>query len=803
MKLLQSLTFTAGVALSLAGTANAAAPSAYYAGCENRGGQSLLQALNETISNHTVVSYSGLWTLYYTSDVDEDGKIWDMYSTKRWRPGSEQCGNYSSIGDCYNREHSMPKSWFNDASPMVSDAFHIYPTDGKVNGQRSNYPFGECANGSYVASSGGVKALGRLGASTFEGYSGTVFEPDDQYKGDFARSYFYMAACYYDRIGTWKSDMLAGNSFPAFSSWALKLLLKWHRQDPVSKKETDRNDAVYASQHNRNPFIDHPEMVEYIWGDKSGERWSQGGSITATINQPVDGSTTDLGVTASGHALTKAIAVQTSGATTNVAVSVTGTGFSVSPASISAATANGGTTVTVTYLPQSKGTHTATMKVTAGSAVSTITLRGRAIDGLPIGDAIEITDRSFVAVWTYVGDEDASGNYQLSVTDDAGMLPGYPRAVNAKAGKALVDNLMPATDYIFSLSSVNLVSGYGEVRTAQAWPAIDFLFDGTLRLVGTPGEPSEPAEILIATDNVDSDFNVSVKAPFELSADRSHWSEAITLSADESRMYIRVNSAKAGTFESPITATYGSYTTDDAVVTAIVANGSTFLEDFETVNEHAGSYTDKEYMGTACKWYIRDGGLWIDDEAHSGDYALRLGKSSTSSVEMAEDRLEGIGTASFYARTYGSDEAPTLIVEYSIDGGTSFVPVSSVKVGEGGVKEGNWSSYKVHVGAPSGARLRLRQTAGRRVLIDDIALTDNLTGVADATAERHRWDAFSHSGTLFVELSEAMTVSVYAVDGTCLVNGMLEAGTHSFDGLQAGAVYIVASGDFSRTILIR
>lgn len=803
MKLLQSLTFAASVAVSLTGSMHAAAPAGYYSGCENRGGKSLLQALNETISNHTVVSYSGLWTLYYTSDVDADGKIWDMYSTKRWRPGSEQCGNYSSIGDCYNREHSMPKSWFNDASPMVSDAFHIYPTDGKVNGQRSNYPFGECANGSYVASSGGVKALGRLGASTFEGYSGTVFEPDDQYKGDFARSYFYMAACYYDRIGTWKSDMLAGNSFPAFSPWALKLLLKWHRQDPVSKKETDRNDVVYENQHNRNPFIDHPEMVEYIWGDKASERWSSGSTVPIAVNQPVDGSTTDLGVTAPGHALTKSIAVQTTGATGNVTVTVTGTGFSVSPTSIAAATANTGTAVTVTYNPSAKGSHTATMKVTAGSAVSTSTLRGSAIDGLPIGDAVEITDRSFVAVWTYVGDEDAAGNYQLAVTDDAGMLPGYPRAVRAKDGRALVDNLAPATDYIFSLSSVNLVSGYGEVRTAQAWASIDFLFDGTLRLVGTPGEPSEPAEILIATDNVDGDFNVSVKAPFELSADRSSWSTALTLSPDESRMYIRVNSESVGTFESAITATYGTYTTDEAVVSAIVANGSTFFEDFETVNEGVGTYNDKEYNGTACKWYIRDGGFWIDDQAHSGDYALRLGKSATSSVEMAEDRLEGIGTAAFFARTYGTDEAPTILVEYSTDGGQTFKTTGSVKVGEGDVKDGDWSSYKVHVGAPSGSRLRLRQTAGRRVLIDDISLSDNLTGVADATADRHRWDAYSHSGTLFVELSEAMAVAVYAVDGTCLVNGMLDEGTHTFDSLAPGSVYIVVSGDFSRTILIR
>ena len=230
-------------AVTSAGSATGAEPSGYYDSCKGKSGAALLTALCNKISSHTTVSYNGLWDLYRSSDVDDNGKIWDMYSTKRWNAG-EKCGSYSKVGDCYNREHSLPKSWFDDASPMYSEAYHIYPTDGKVNGQRSNYPFGECENGTTLSSSNGVKALGRLGKSTFPGYSGTVFEPDDQYKGDFARSYFYMAACYNDRISSWHSDAMAGNKYPAFKEWTVNLLLKWHREDPVSKKELDRNEAV-------------------------------------------------------------------------------------------------------------------------------------------------------------------------------------------------------------------------------------------------------------------------------------------------------------------------------------------------------------------------------------------------------------------------------------------------------------------------------------------------------------------------------------------------------------------------------
>lgn len=266
---------------------SAVVPNGYYDDCENmQGGKNLLQALFRTISSHDNVGYDGLWNVYRTSDVDENGYIWDMYSTKRWTPGDKQCGNYKNVGDCYNREHSMPKSWFKEGSPMKSDAFHVYPTDGKVNGQRSNYPYGECANGTTLPSNGNVQALGKLGTSTFPGYSGKVFEPVDEYKGDFARTYFYMATCYNDKIAGWNSDMLANNNYPCYTEWAVNLLLKWHRQDPVSEKELKRNDAVYAYQGNRNPFIDHPELAEYIWGDKTSERWSSSGGTNPV--DPID-----------------------------------------------------------------------------------------------------------------------------------------------------------------------------------------------------------------------------------------------------------------------------------------------------------------------------------------------------------------------------------------------------------------------------------------------------------------------------------------------------------------------------------
>ena len=238
-------------------------PTGYYDSAFNKKERVLKTALYNIIKGHTVKSYDFLYTIYETSDVTADGKVWDMYSSCTWIPGQKKCGNYSTVCDCYNREHSIPQSWFSEKSPMVSDAFHLYPTDGRVNGQRSNYPFGECADGKNL----GGKALGKLGKSTFLGYSGTVFEPVDEYKGDFARTYFYFATRYEDIMTSINGESFNKTVYPAFPTWTINLFIKWHRQDPVSQKEIDRNNAVYAYQHNRNPYIDYPQLAEYVWGD--------------------------------------------------------------------------------------------------------------------------------------------------------------------------------------------------------------------------------------------------------------------------------------------------------------------------------------------------------------------------------------------------------------------------------------------------------------------------------------------------------------------------------------------------------
>ena len=245
-------------------------PQNYYDGVDGKKNpDAILTALCSIIDDHTVIAYSGLEPYYEQTDFYND-TLWDMYSTCTFYMSHANVPQ-SSVCDGWNKEHLVCQSWLG-SGPMVSDLFNVYPTDARINNLRSNYPYG-VVSGSFSGFSKDPQhhGLGKLGTSTTANI-GTCYEPDDQYKGDFARSFFYMVARY--RSNTLNS----GNGAKMFTAnptnltaYSLSFLLDWHRQDPVSQKEIDRNQAVYGIQHNRNPFIDYPELVEYIWGNRVGQ----------------------------------------------------------------------------------------------------------------------------------------------------------------------------------------------------------------------------------------------------------------------------------------------------------------------------------------------------------------------------------------------------------------------------------------------------------------------------------------------------------------------------------------------------
>ncbi len=247
----------------------AAIPENYYSSVDGKkNADAILTTLCAIIDDHNVIAYSGLEPYYAQTDFYND-TLWDMYSTCTFYMSHANVPQ-SAVCDGWNKEHVCCQSWLG-SGPMVSDLFNVYPTDARINNLRSNYPYGVVATNNGFSKDPNHHGLGKLGTSTTSGI-GVCYEPDDQYKGDFARTFFYMVARYRNNVLNSGNGAKMFTSNPTnFTAYSLSFLLDWHRQDPVSQKEIDRNQAVYGIQHNRNPFIDFPELVEYIWGNKIGQ----------------------------------------------------------------------------------------------------------------------------------------------------------------------------------------------------------------------------------------------------------------------------------------------------------------------------------------------------------------------------------------------------------------------------------------------------------------------------------------------------------------------------------------------------
>ena len=269
----------------------------YYSSLNGKQDGTLRSAVTSLVYTHHTTAVGYNWSF---DDIDiVDHEVLDMYSTCGWTEVSGQCGSYSGVCGCYNREHTVPQSLFNSASPQVGDRHHLFLTDGKVNAVRSNYAFGETNNTTtWNGVTNGSSALGQLGNASYA-YSSSVkvFEPDDQYKGDIARAIMYMAVRYATSnecrayssgsgneypVTAWSSNEMFSGSLSTnygLSDAAVQTFLKWHREDKVSAKEIARNTGVEKLQHNRNPFVDYPILVEYLWGEKKGQSFDVSNAV--------------------------------------------------------------------------------------------------------------------------------------------------------------------------------------------------------------------------------------------------------------------------------------------------------------------------------------------------------------------------------------------------------------------------------------------------------------------------------------------------------------------------------------------
>jgi hypothetical protein len=316
-------------------------PAGYYNAAAGLNGASLKTTLKTIITtgHATNITYNDVWSAYQTTDrdydYDNDGTILDMYSETPVGPDqynfiygpTDQCGSngYSNEGDCYNREHVVPQSLFNEGLPMRSDVHFIRATDGKVNNERGNLPYGKVGVYNYLSKNGSKR-----GNSVSPGYSGVVFEPIDEFKGDIARMIFYFVTRYESQLSGFSTgNMLAQNTYPSLQDWELNQLLQWHTQDPVSASEIRRNNATYAFQGNRNPYIDHPEYVNMVWGTPVIDTQAPTVPTNLIANNPTSSSiavswtasTDNVGVTSYEVYANGALKATVSGTTTSTVVS--------------------------------------------------------------------------------------------------------------------------------------------------------------------------------------------------------------------------------------------------------------------------------------------------------------------------------------------------------------------------------------------------------------------------------------------------------------------------------------------------
>lgn len=246
----------------------------YYDRANGLHGAALKTAMHDIIRDHEYLNFDEnttaryWWDNYFKkTDWSPEGYFLDMYS-------NEKHTTYVG-GNVQNREHCMPRSWWGKRDKYSSydangDLHNIFPSDYSANAAKSNLPLGEVGITKFD------NGVSKVGNNTYpHGYRGQVFEPADEYKGDFARVYFYMLTCYEDYSYDWKDDakksMLQIEAYPGLQPWALEMLIKWNNEDPISDKEIARNNAVYKIQGNRNPFVDCPELVSHIWGDSKDQ----------------------------------------------------------------------------------------------------------------------------------------------------------------------------------------------------------------------------------------------------------------------------------------------------------------------------------------------------------------------------------------------------------------------------------------------------------------------------------------------------------------------------------------------------
>ena len=706
----------------------------YYRKAEGLRGIKLKAALHDIIQPDRVLGYGGgygkTWSGFWQTDQMENLQVRDRYSNivRYLNPDMSAVSNM-------NIEHIWANSWWGHLkNNAYCDLFNLYPADATANGRKSNNPIG-VVDGT-VAYANGVTKVGKSSSYRADSLI-TAWEPADEWKGDFARTYFYMATCYSHMTSLWTTTegllTVDPKSPLLMRPWVYNLMLEWAEADPLDEIEQQRCEAIYEIQGNRNPFVDYPELCQYIWGDKTDEQFYCTDEQGAEIFVPAASEEIDFGLHPLSRPFCAKVQVRGRGLNEGATLAVVGEAFSLTKTALSAEEIKQGTDIDISVTPTEASIYTATLSLEGSGYVQQTPLRVAFVDGIPAYAATDIvcavSSRRFNANWM---NYEPGATYKLSVyTKDAAGQPIPFGTYTTTDTTYQVKNVLASTTYYYRVSIIKdgeEVVGSNEVVVVM--PDVAPVFSVStedIALTATPGKPSAQAQVTVTAMAVPKYVTeVSTSAPFELSADGEVWSQQLTLTGQSPTFYVRFGGAsEEGDYESEIIVSTEGL--DDRVisVSCSVDASKSFFEDFETGSK--SSYAAAEVTCTAATWEMSNALIAGDDNALDKKCVRMKGyvKSGTTittpaHIMMTTDKVNGCDSLWFYAGSYGSDTGVKMTVSYSIDGGQTWTKVvSSLSVGA--MKR---YGYKINKDGNIRLKFESENTGNKRVNLDNVQMSD-------------------------------------------------------------------------------
>ncbi|MBR6030362.1 MAG: endonuclease [Bacteroidaceae bacterium] len=720
--------------LSLFSVHFALAQDPYYRNAEGLRGTQLKAALHDIIQPDRVLSYGGgagkTWSGFWLTDQMDDMQVRDRYSNvvRYLNPDMSAVSNM-------NIEHIWANSWWGHLkNNAYCDLFNLYPADATANGRKSNNPIG-IVDGN-VAYSNGVTKVGKSSSYRADSLI-TAWEPADQWKGDFARTYFYMATCYSHMTSLWTTTegllTVDPNSPLLMRPWVYNLMLEWAEADPLDEIERQRNDAICEIQGNRNPFVDYPELCQYIWGDRTDEQFYCGEEHGAEIFVPAANEEIDFGLWPLSRPFSAKVQVRGRGLNEGASLSLTGESFALTQTNLSAEEITEGTDITISVAPSGAGTYTTMLRLEGSGYEQQTPLRVSFVDGIPAYAATDIvcavSSRRFNANWM---NYESGATYTLQVyTKDASGQPTTFGNYTTTDTTYQVKNVMASTTYYYRVGIIENgeeIVGSNEVRVEMPDVAPVFTVSTEdIAFTATPGKPSAQTQVTVTAMAVPKYVTeVSTSEPFEVSADGEAWTQQLVLTGQSPTFFVRFGGAtEEGDYAGEVIVSTEGLDEKVISVSCSVDASKSFFEDFDTGSK--GSYAVAEVTCTAATWEMSNALLAGDDNAVSGKCVRMKGYVKSGStittpahIVMTTDKPNGCDSLWFYAGSYGSDTGVKMTVSYSIDGGQTWTKVvSSLAVSA-------MKRYGYKINKDGGIRLKFESenTGNKRVNIDNVQMSD-------------------------------------------------------------------------------